>query len=70
MKYYVNAEATWSSDFIDNIDVPDSVVALGEKEVRAYIKELILCDMRDYMELNSFHMSIEQEEEEEDKAKP
>ena len=68
MNYYVSAEATWTSDFTDTINVPDSVVALGEKDVRAYIKRQLLCDMRDYMELHSFHMSIEQDEEEE--AKP
>ena len=64
MRYYVSAEATWTADFTNTIDVPDSVVALGEKEVRTYIKSLVLCDMRDYMELGSFYMPFEQDEEE------
>ena len=63
MKYYVSAEAQWTGDYTDDVDVPDSVVAMGEDEVRAYIKSQILGDMRDYMELAVFHMSIERDDE-------
>jgi hypothetical protein len=62
-KFYVSAEAVFTSVFIDTLEVPDNVVAQGKGAIRQWIKSQILESLRDDLEIDELSISFEKEEE-------
>ena len=65
MRHYVSAEAVFTSLWIGEMDIPDDVVSMGRVAIRAWIKEQVIENLHDDLEIDELSISFDKDEEEE-----
>ena len=63
MKHYVSAEAVFTSLWIGEMDIPDDVVSKGRAATRAWIKEQVIDNLYDDLEVDELSISFDKDEE-------